>query len=67
MCDANQNLQWLPAHDPCDIDNISDRGIAAIELYEYVCRVGRQYSHGRNWNGQRLPKSPARRLETYLL
>lgn len=57
MCHTDENLQWLSAHDLCDIDNISDRWIATVELDKDVCRVGRQYSHGNDWDWSALTQN----------
>lgn len=57
VCHADQDLQWLSAHDPCDINNISDGGVATVKLDKDVCCVGRQNSHGNDWNWSTLTQS----------
>lgn len=49
MCNADNDLEWPSSHDPRDVDDISNAGIATVELDQDICCVCCERAQQGDW------------------
>jgi hypothetical protein len=60
VSDSDNDLERLASHDPRNVDDIADTGVAAVELDQNVCRVSRENTEYDDYTFIRVDTCEAR-------